>query len=351
VNLSALGFTAKGDLATSNGTQGVRLPVGSDGQVLRANSAATNGIEWASFAVNWNNIGNPTANLSLAMGTFTTDFTWGDTNGFTLINSGSTTSVLTLRNTNTTASAPLLRINETSGNLLFRVVRSATDSTACALQFYNSTTGADLRTFMQQQITTNQFVFNTTARFRFVVNGTQVLDLQSNHLEANDGTVSLPAFSFFNETSTGFYRATTSTLSATIAGTERTRLTAKAFNITSGTHLCTSGTSPTATPQAALGTTGQSASLGAGSTDIAGTIQFTRGSGGTATGLAVRLNFATNFTSTPAAVLISAASANAANEVWYETNRSSTGFTIATNGTLANSTTYQVSYIVIGQTE
>lgn len=38
--------TAKGDIITDNGTQSARLPVGTNGQALVANSATTTGLEW-----------------------------------------------------------------------------------------------------------------------------------------------------------------------------------------------------------------------------------------------------------------------------------------------------------------
>lgn len=45
-------FAAKGDLAVGTGPgAGVRLPVGSDGHVLTANSAKTQGMEWAALPV------------------------------------------------------------------------------------------------------------------------------------------------------------------------------------------------------------------------------------------------------------------------------------------------------------
>lgn len=40
-------LTTKGDLYTHDGSADARLPVGSDGRYLKANSTATNGIEWA----------------------------------------------------------------------------------------------------------------------------------------------------------------------------------------------------------------------------------------------------------------------------------------------------------------
>jgi hypothetical protein len=39
--------TTKGDLVTHNGSTTVRLPIGTDGYVLRANSSTSSGIEWA----------------------------------------------------------------------------------------------------------------------------------------------------------------------------------------------------------------------------------------------------------------------------------------------------------------
>lgn len=41
--------TTKGDLIVNDGTNNVRLPVGTDGQVLVANSGATEGAEWQTF--------------------------------------------------------------------------------------------------------------------------------------------------------------------------------------------------------------------------------------------------------------------------------------------------------------
>jgi hypothetical protein len=351
VRLEAINLTTKGDLISHDGTQGGRLAVGSDGQFLRANSASTFGIEWSNVTTSWSGLTDPTANLSLAMSTFTSTFTWGNVNGLTLINSSTSNSPLVIRNTNTTTSAPLLAATETSGNLLLRVARSTTDSTSPALQFYNSTSAADLRTFFEQQITTNQFVFNTTARFRFIVNTNQILDIQNNHLEATSGSTTAPSYSFSAETNTGMFRDIPLTIGFAISGSEKARLNNRALSLRNGSHLCTQGTIPTATPQAALGTSGQSASLSTGSTDVAGRVTFTRGTVGTpATGLAVRITFASSFLATPF-VVFAATNANAALEVWYATNITTTGFTLATNGVLVNSTTYVVDYIVIGQIE
>lgn len=47
-NLSPL--TTKGDLLTHNSTDNVRLPVGTDGQVLVANSTASTGLSWANIS-------------------------------------------------------------------------------------------------------------------------------------------------------------------------------------------------------------------------------------------------------------------------------------------------------------
>lgn len=47
VTLGKLGaLTTKGDLLTHDGSSHVRLPVGTDGYVLSANSGVTNGVEW-----------------------------------------------------------------------------------------------------------------------------------------------------------------------------------------------------------------------------------------------------------------------------------------------------------------
>ena len=43
-------LTTKGDILTNDGTENVRLPVGTDGQVLKANSATSEGVEWADSA-------------------------------------------------------------------------------------------------------------------------------------------------------------------------------------------------------------------------------------------------------------------------------------------------------------
>lgn len=43
-------LTTKGDLVVHDGTNNVRLPIGTNGQVLTANSAAANGVEWTSVA-------------------------------------------------------------------------------------------------------------------------------------------------------------------------------------------------------------------------------------------------------------------------------------------------------------
>ena len=41
-------LTTKGDILVNNGTNATRLPIGTDGQVLVANSSATNGLNWQS---------------------------------------------------------------------------------------------------------------------------------------------------------------------------------------------------------------------------------------------------------------------------------------------------------------
>lgn len=43
-------LTTKGDLITFDGTNIIRLAVGADGQVLKANSGETSGLEWATDA-------------------------------------------------------------------------------------------------------------------------------------------------------------------------------------------------------------------------------------------------------------------------------------------------------------
>jgi len=49
-------LTTKGDVLTHNGTIEVRLPVGTNGQVIKANSAVANGIEWGAAVAAINDI-------------------------------------------------------------------------------------------------------------------------------------------------------------------------------------------------------------------------------------------------------------------------------------------------------
>lgn len=77
-------LTTKGDVHVFS-TADTRLGVGIDGQVLTADSNQTTGLKWATPASGgggaWSALTNPTANLSLSMGAFTSLFTFGAATG------------------------------------------------------------------------------------------------------------------------------------------------------------------------------------------------------------------------------------------------------------------------------
>lgn len=110
-------------------------------------------------------------------------------------------------------------------------------------------------------------------------------------------------------------------------------------------HEIVTGVIPTIAAGGGMGT-GPSVSFTAGSTDTAGEVSITTGTGGGITGAMLTVTFASFFSSAPF-VVISPANANAEGK-GYVTSGSST-FTISTGATLAASTTYTFTYRVIGK--
>lgn len=101
VTLGKLGiFTAKGDLASFDGTSHTRLAVGADGTILTADSTQTNGIKWA-----------PPAGLTTA------NFVFGETPSGTI---NGTNVTFTLANVPTSGTVRLyvngIRMSPGSGN-------------------------------------------------------------------------------------------------------------------------------------------------------------------------------------------------------------------------------------------
>lgn len=101
--------TTKGDLIVHNGTTDVRLPVGTDGQVLRADSADAEGVVWSAETVSKSgNLAevNPTDGLSLKEG-----------RGLRFYPIEDTTNYVELRAPDTLASSVSLQLPDTVGGL------------------------------------------------------------------------------------------------------------------------------------------------------------------------------------------------------------------------------------------
>lgn len=107
-----------------------------------------------------------------------------------------------------------------------------------------------------------------------------------------------------------------------------------------GLHVAVSGAAPTVANGAQ--TTGST--VVAGSTDVAGAIQFTT-TATPAAGVQATVTFSRTFTVPPAVVLCwNGATAGTV----LTANATATGFTISVGTALAASTTYTVAYVVIG---
>lgn len=126
-------------------------------------------------------------------------------------------------------------------------------------------------------------------------------------------------------------------------------ITATAGNVTSGKHLLSTGTAPTAAAGANNGTSPPAPVVAASATDARGNITF--GSGGSAAaGAQVGVTFATAYGAAPIVVV------NPHNDATqqlglYVSATSTTGFTLSSHGAPTASqgnTTYSFDYLVLG---
>lgn len=88
--LQIKGATAKGSLLVGNGVNTEELPVGADGLFLKANSGASNGVEWASVA--GGGVATLTAGTNISLTGTATDPIVNVSNPIVLTNGGNTTS-------------------------------------------------------------------------------------------------------------------------------------------------------------------------------------------------------------------------------------------------------------------
>lgn len=116
---------------------------------------------------------------------------------------------------------------------------------------------------------------------------------------------------------------------------------ATAYAIRKNGHQEVAGTAPALAPDVALG--GGTATNLLNSTDVAGKMRLTSVTG--ASGVAVVVTFANPYLTAPVVVI---SNANGGNILFNTTAESTTGFSIASTSPLANSTNYDISYMVMG---
>lgn len=220
-------LTTKGDVLAHNGTNNVRIGVGSNGQVLVADSAQSAGVRWdnASIAIAANQIayGTGTNITSTSRFTYTPD-------GGLFVNP----------HDSSTNSAP-------AGLILRKTLTTGTVASNFGVRIEFQAQSTDTSSEEQGRITTSWVNANgNDARMELAakVSGTifNHLLLYNNQVRAvSDGSASSPSFAFEGDTGTGLYR-TGGALNLAVGGSQVMQLTSQGGIRHAGTQLSTSAT-------------------------------------------------------------------------------------------------------------
>lgn len=237
-------LTTKGDLLSRDSTTHVRLPVGTDGYVLKANSATASGLEWGSASIN---AGSISGVVAIANGG--TNSSTALTNGKVMISSAG--SIVEGVSSNTAKSNNTFVVRDGSGNIAGALGSfdqlALNGAVSGAVNIYAPSTFTSWNmTLPSDDGTSGQFLqtngSGVTSWVSAVTNGSSVL--------AADGSAANPAYAFSSGGSAdnGMFLAAADTLGFSSAGAERLRIDSVG-NVGIGTTL------PTAALHLKAGTT------------------------------------------------------------------------------------------------
>ncbi len=156
------------------------------------------------------------------------------------------------------------------------------------------------------------------------------------------GSASTPSFRFNNEQS-GLYQSNTGELAISLSGSSKYIFSGSKLSFQN--QLKSGGSAPTVVAGAAAGSS-PTVTLVSGATDTCGQISVISGSSGATTGVMATVTFNSTWSANPK-VILTPANSNASQLNFYQGTISTTQFTLDTQNTLANSTTYLFNYIVI----
>jgi len=171
-----------------------------------------------------------------------------------------------------------------------------------------------------------------------------VQDANASHQNLAIGSNGAAVFSNLADSTTGF-QIQNAANTATIFSVDTTNKIVTVTNLTVTTHIITSGSAPNIAAGSAACTT---PTVGVNGNDISGIITITTGTGCAANGALATLTFANTFGAAPRVIITPGSATSQALGAYIDDSTvSTTAFTLSTNSTTADTTTYRWNYMIM----